>query len=282
MVKRLLIHLQALLPQHSFSRLMGKLAEARTPWLKDLLIRQFIRQYAVNMREALQEDPTAYACFNDFFTRQLKPELRLMASGENEVLSPADGSLAQIGHIEKNQLLQAKGFYFTIDALFANQTAWAAHFNDGEFATIYLAPHNYHRVHMPLAGNLIQTIYVPGKLFSVNRTTSTYVPNLYSRNERVITLFETSAGKMAVILVGAMIVGSMQLAWMDKPLRGPAPLIQTPDSPFALTKGAELGHFRLGSTVILLFQKNVIQWEPRWHSQDLIEYGQSLGKFHST
>ncbi len=267
--------LQSILPQHALSRLAGQLANARTPWLKNFLIQQFIRKYQIDMRLALQEDPNMYATFNDFFIRQFKVELRPIDTGEDIIASPADGAIAQIGSIKQGELLQAKGFHFTLQSLFANHPI-ADCFDEGEYATIYLAPYNYHRVHMPLTGKLTQSIYVPGKLFSVNRATSQAIPNLYGRNERFITIFDTLVGPMAVILVGAMIVGSIQMVWMNEPVRASQAYTETYSQTISLMKGEELGHFHLGSTVILLFPRNTIAWQPKWQAQDFIEYGQAL------
>src|SRR5579862_5099450 len=199
--------LQNLIPQHLLSRLSGQIAESRHPWLKNKLISYFMKHYHINMHEAIRENPQDYLSFNDFFIRQLKPNLRPICPGENAIASPVDCCIAQIGQAKSNQLLQAKDFYFDLENLLGKDVALAKKFYDANFATLYLAPSNYHRVHMPLTGTLVKSIYVPGKLFSVNRMTSELVPHLYSRNERLITVFETETGPMAIILVGALIVG---------------------------------------------------------------------------
>lgn len=276
MPKQFLTFLQRFLPQHTLSQLMGRLAESHYPWIKDYLINQFSRRYQINLDEALISDPKNYPTFNSFFIRQLKPNARPIAEGD--LISPVDGTIAQLGHIHKNQLLQAKQHYFDLETLLGNDTQLAQTFYDGNFATLYLAPHNYHRVHMPIAGKLIKTIYVPGKLFSVNRITSELIPNLYSRNERLICVFETAAGKVAVILVGAMIVGSIQTAWMDQPIRAKQIITQSFSDGMPLTKGAELGYFKVGSTVILLFEKNKIEWLSSITSESQIQLGQLFGK----
>jgi phosphatidylserine decarboxylase len=274
------IFLQRIAPQHAITRIMGWLAEVRTPWLKNYFIARFIRKYHVNMAEAAVEDHCAYATFNDFFIRQLKSGARPIAQDAQGIISPADGVIAQIGHIAQNQLLQAKGHYFDLESLLAGDDALAHTFYDGTFATIYLAPHNYHRVHMPMDGKLVQTIYVPGKLFSVNQQTADYIPHLYSRNERLICVFESEAGRFVLIFVGAMIVGSMQTAWMKEPVRGNQIHTENFASPIHFAKGDELGYFKLGSTVILLFEKNKMEWRTDLQADAGIEVGNLLGCRH--
>ncbi len=277
MFSKLFVILQSLLPQHALSRLLGCVAEARAPWLKNQLIKQFMRHYPIEMHEAIEPNPYHYLTFNDFFTRQLRPDCRPIAADSHAIVSPVDGAVAMAGKIEHNQLLQAKGAYFDLAKLCGNDEAIAPLFVDGLFSTLYLAPHNYHRIHMPLTGKLIRTTYVPGRLFSVNATTTALVPQLYARNERLICLFETAAGKMAVILVGAMIVGSMQTVWMQAPIR--AAEIQTEaftDGP-VLAKGEEMGLFKLGSTVILLFQSQQARWDEGLAAGNAVQYGQQIG-----
>lgn len=277
MFKKLLTYLQYLLPQQLLSRLMGWLAENRSTWFKNYMIRRFIKKYQVDLSEAMIEDPTAYPNFNTFFIRQLKPEVRKIAQDKQVIVSPVDGTVAQIGVIQQNQLLQAKGFYFNLDTLLGNDTEMAKLFADGNYATLYLAPHNYHRVHMPLAGKLLKTIYIPGRLFSVNLTTSEIIPQLYSRNERLISFFQTDIGPMAVILVGAMIVGHIQPIWTRDCIRSPHMQIEEHKDGITLAKGDELGHFKLGSTVILLFPRHAIEWSAQIQSNSTIQYGQVLG-----
>jgi phosphatidylserine decarboxylase len=271
------IFLQKLIPQHLFSRGMGWLAQIRTPWIKNWMIHRFIRIYQVDMSAAIIENPESYPDFNHFFIRELKPSLRPIATDENGIISPVDGSIAQIGKVSKNQLLQAKGFYFDLETLLGGDSALAQLFYDGSFTTIYLAPRDYHRVHMPLTGKLVKSIYLPGKLFSVNKMTSEIIPELYARNERLVTLFDTTAGPMAVILVGAMIVGNIQTVWMNKPVRSNKPEITLPSTEIHLQKGAELGHFTLGSTVIVLFGKNKTTWSNEIHAESIVKIGQLLG-----
>lgn len=278
MLKHAFVLIQYVLPKQLLTILLGYLAESHQTWLKNWLIRRFITSFHVDMSSACIENPSEYPTFNHFFIRQLKPSLRPLCPGENEIACPVDGTIAQIGGIHQNQLLQAKDMYFDLDTLLGNDTELATFFYDGLFTTLYLAPHNYHRVHMPLAGRLVKTRYIPGKLFSVNRMTSELIPQLYSRNERLICLFDSDAGPMAIIFVGAMIVGSIQTAWMNHPVRAKKIQADTCTKPFHLDKGAELGHFKIGSTVILLYGKNRINWSPTLQSGSTVLFGQALGK----
>lgn len=277
MFKKASTYLQYIMPKMLLTRFGGWLAESRHPKLKPILIHYFINKYKIPLHEALEENPEAYDCFNDFFIRKLKPSLRPIANGRDEIASPADGTIAQIGYIKQKQLLQAKNFYYDLPTLLGNNVALAEKFYDGAFATIYLAPQNYHRVHMPLTGQLIQTIYVPGKLFSVNKMTSELIPQLYSRNERLISIFETEAGTMAVILIGAMIVGSIQPVWKN-PLHRTDQIETETFSNITLQKGKELGHFKLGSTVIVLFSKNKVRWNDTLQPKSNICFGEPFGK----
>lgn len=277
MKPQLFIFLQKILPQHLLSRLAGKLADTTSPRIKKYLINQFIKKYKIDLSEALIKNADDYISFNDFFTRQLRPELRPITQDKSLIISPVDGVIAEIGNINQYQLLQAKNTYYELATLLGADTNLANHFYDGKYATFYLAPHNYHRVHMPLSGKLIQTIYVPGKLFSVNRITTDLIPNLYGRNERLICIFDTCAGRMAVILVGAMIVGSMKTVWLERPIRSKQIVTEAFEKGIEISKGEELGYFKLGSTVIVLFEKNKIQWDPSIRSNLSIRMGQSIG-----
>src|SRR3990167_10572291 len=240
MLKQILCYCQYILPQHLLSTLVGKLANSRKPWIKNYFIDYFCRKYAVDLSEASIENAHDYPTFNSFFTRPLKPGARPIDETMNGIVSPADGCVAQLGKINGQQLLQAKNMYFNLSTLFGGR-AEAGEFANGNFATIYLAPHNYHRVHMPVTGTLRKSIYIPGNLFSVNRMTSELIPNLYARNERLVMIFDTTSGPAAVILVGALICGSMQTVWMKEPLRSARIEVITPTSELHLTKGAELG-----------------------------------------
>ncbi len=204
--------LQYILPQHGLSRLTLAATRVRSAWFKNLLTRAFLRLYAVDMAEARQPDPYAYASFNEFFTRELAPGSRPIDGDPASITSPVDGTVSQCGPIDADLLLQAKGRVFRLSDLLAGQ-AWADRFEGGSFATIYLAPYNYHRIHMPLAGRLLDTVYVPGRLFSVNAATACCIPRLFARNERVLTRFEGAAGQFALVLVGALNVGSIATVW---------------------------------------------------------------------
>ena len=215
MIKKYKVLLQYLIPQHLLSRLIGILANSHLAWLKNLMIASFIKYYNVDLSSAEETNISKYATFNDFFTRKLKDSNRPISQNENTIVSPADGIISQIGDINNDLLLQAKGHKYNLNSLLTEENL-ASRFVDGKFATIYLSPKDYHRVHMPITGTLQEMIYVPGKLFSVNAETAEQVPNLFARNERVISIFETQIGKMAVIMVGAMIVASIHTAWASK------------------------------------------------------------------
>ncbi|GEN27622.1 phosphatidylserine decarboxylase proenzyme [Halovibrio variabilis] len=247
--------LQYPLPQHALSRLTGKFAQCDNPWLKDTLIKAFIKRFNVDMSQALEPDPSAYATFNDFFTRALKADARPLGEG---ILSPADGTLSQYGRLQAGQLVQAKGHTYSAQTLLGGDTALAEEFMGGSFATVYLSPRDYHRVHMPVTGTLREMIYVPGRLFSVNQATANYVPGLFARNERLVCIFDTPQGPLAMVLVGAMIVAAIETVWSGQvtPLSGQPQRMQF-GKPITLEKGAEMGRFKLGSTVVMCFAKPV-------------------------
>lgn len=256
-------HYQSLLPQHSLSRFAGWMANCKNNWIKNRLINGFIRHYNVDMSLAQEEKPEHYNNFNDFFTRSLKPEKRPISNLTTDIISPVDGTISQMGDIKENQLIQAKKINYNLQALLGGSAKIAAQFQNGRFATFYLAPQDYHRVHIPYSGELKEMIYVPGRLFSVDIKTTTELPNLFVRNERVITLFSTSIGSMAVILVGAMLVGNISIPW--KGIIAPTSKRHIYhwhylDNKISLLKGQELGRFQLGSTVILLFEANRMKW----------------------
>jgi len=254
--ERAFIGLQYLLPQHILSWVAGTLAASRIGFLRAGLIRAFLNRYPVDLAEAAAPDPGSYPSFNDFFTRRLRPGVRSLDPDPGAALCPADGILSQCGQIAGDTLLQAKGIDYSAAAMLGGDSALAAEFAGGEFATIYLAPHNYHRVHMPLAGTLRIARFVPGDLFSVNALTAASVPGLFSRNERIACIFDTAVGPMAVVLVGALFVGSMSLAWAGR-IRAAGPRkprdLPVHDPIIALDRGAELGWFNMGSTVVVLF-----------------------------
>jgi phosphatidylserine decarboxylase len=270
-----------MIPQHLLTRLLGRLANSTHPALKNALIKGFIHLYGIDMREAVEENPTRYATFNDFFIRQLKPSLRPVVIDPHTILSPADGKIAEIGAITANRLIQAKGHDFTLESLLANDQDLCSSFRAGAFATIYLAPNNYHRYHMPISGKLVKSIYVPGDLFSVNQTTAEHIPDLYSRNERLITVFETEIGQMAMVMVGAMIVGSIQTTWMPEPIKSNTIQVDHFNTRPLLSQGSELGCFKLGSTVILLFEKDKIEWLTEYQTGTPLIFGQKIANLAS-
>ncbi|MGO9515105.1 MAG: archaetidylserine decarboxylase [Steroidobacteraceae bacterium] len=274
---RLFIWLQYVLPQHRVSRLVFAAARVRTPWFKNLLTRAFLRRFTVDMAEAVETDPYRYPSFNDFFTRALRPETRPIATGTSAIASPVDGMVSECGIIDRDELLQAKGRHYTLRELLAEQE-WARRFEGGSFATIYLAPFNYHRIHMPLRGRLLDTVYVPGRLFSVNAVTARHVPRLFARNERVLTLFDGECGQFALVLVGALNVGSIATVWAgDITPAARRVVAHIPAGTLVLDKGAELGRFNMGSTVILLFEANRARWHPLLHAGSVVQWGQTLG-----
>lgn len=275
------IFLQHLIPQHPFSRLIGWMINCRQPWLKNRIIDGFVRYYQVDMSCAIQPDPHQYPNFNSFFTRKLKPEARPIAEGSDLIVSPVDGTISQIGMIEEDSLLQAKGFTYGLQALLGGSAERVVPFKNGHFATLYLAPKDYHRIHMPFSGKLREMIYVPGQLFSVNGATTNGVPNLFARNERVVAIFDTAAGPMAVILVGAMLVASISTVWegiitpvANQELRE----WRYSEQKIELRVGDEMGCFQLGSTVIVLFGPNAIHWDDTMHAGKQVCYGQAIGK----
>ncbi|EWH00760.1 archaetidylserine decarboxylase [Halomonas sp. BC04] len=264
------------IPHHLLSRLVGKFAECRQPWLKNALIRAFIKRFKVDMHEALEPDPTAYATFNDFFTRALKPDARPLGDG---LLCPADGTLSQFGAIEADRLLQAKGHRFSMEDLLGGDAKAARRYTGGSYANVYLSPKDYHRVHMPLAGTLTEMVYVPGRLFSVNSATTDHVPNLFARNERLVCHFDTEQGPMVVVLVGAMIVAAIETVWAGQitPLSGQVQRVRF-DTPVRLERGAEMGRFKLGSTVVMAFAGKV-DFDETLAPKTTVTMGQSLGDF---
>jgi len=274
---RLFVWFQHVLPQHALSRLVLRATRVRAPWFKNWLIRGFLRLYTIDMDDAVQPDPLRYASFNEFFTRALRPDARSLAKEPREIACPVDGVISEAGKIDGDTLLQAKGRNYTLKELLAS-CAWAKDFEGGSFATIYLAPFNYHRVHMPLAGRLRETVYVPGRLFSVNAATASLVPRLFARNERVLTWFDTAFGEFALILVGALNVGSIATVWAGDITPAPRRVATTlPPQAVSLDKGEEMGRFNMGSTVILLFQKDRARWHAELRAGATVRLGQSLG-----
>jgi phosphatidylserine decarboxylase len=273
----LFVWFQYLLPQHGLSRLILAATRVRTAWFKNCTIRGFLKLYQVDMSEAAQSDPYRYGSFNEFFTRSLRAGARSIAGDVHAIACPVDGCVSEAGAIDRDLLLQAKGRRYRLTELLASQS-WAGQFEGGSFATIYLAPFNYHRIHMPLRGELRETVYVPGRLFSVNAVTARHVPGLFARNERILTLFDSSAGPFSLVLVGALNVGSMATVWagdITPAARRVVTHIAAP--PTTLEKGAELGRFNMGSTVILLFGPNRARWHSEVRAGSVVRLGQSLG-----
>jgi phosphatidylserine decarboxylase len=274
---RLFVWFQHLLPQHALSRLVLRATRVRAVWFKNALIRGFMKLYSIDMAEALEPDPLAYGSFNEFFTRALKPGARPIAAGAGDIACPVDGAISEAGRIEGDRLLQAKGRDYTLTELLASR-AWASRFDGGSFATIYLAPFDYHRVHMPLRAQLRETVYVPGRLFSVNAVTAAQVPRLFARNERVLTWFDSAYGEVALVLVGALNVGSMATVWAGDITPAARRVVTTlPPQEISLDKGEELGRFNMGSTVILLFQRDRARWHADIRAGATVKLGQSLG-----
>lgn len=267
------------LPQHLLSAGMYRLMRSENTWLKRQLIDQISRRYRIDLSDAADPDPEHYPSFNAFFTRALRDGARPIA--DNTVVSPADGRISQIGRIDHDRLLQAKGHEFDLLALLAGDKRHAAAFHDGLYATVYLSPRDYHRVHLPLAGTLESMDIVPGDLFSVSTATTQLVPGLFARNERVICHFSTAIGPMAVILVGAIFVGSMQTVWHGE-VRGsrgaPTRWVYRADQRIELEAGAEIGRFNMGSTVIVLLPKSDVQWLPHLASNQVVRVGLALSE----
>jgi phosphatidylserine decarboxylase len=270
---------QYLLPHHLLSRLAGCIAECRWPWFKNPLITWFIKSYRVNMAEAQVSDPKTFKHFNDFFTRALKPGAREFVSEAGSVASPVDGAISQIGDIEEGRIFQAKGHEFSTYDLLGGSKKLAECFEGGKFTTIYLSPKDYHRVHMPISGTLREMVYIPGRLFSVSPLTTRKVPSLFSRNERMVAIFDTDFGPMAIVMVGAMIVASIETVWAGL-VTPPKRQLQRQHygAPVHLEKGEELGRFKLGSTVVMLFGKDAMDWENSLVPDQSVQMGQLLGR----
>ncbi|HAT8809602.1 archaetidylserine decarboxylase [Legionella pneumophila serogroup 1] len=269
---------QYLIPKHGITALAGYFADVRNPRLKNFLIRNFIRKFDVDMSEALIEDPKSYDCFNDFFIRHLKPECRPLS--QSDVICPVDGCISEIGKIERGQLLQAKGKYYSVQELLACDGQLAEQFVQGQFATLYLSPKDYHRVHMPIDAELVSMTYIPGALFSVQPATTRVVPKLFARNERLAIFFITKIGPMVMVMVGATIVGAIGTSWhgdvkRSKKLERFDYSEQFPDK--FISQGSEMGYFKLGSTVVLLFANGEkIQWDKELLAGSKIQLGKPM------
>ena len=273
---------QDIVPQHWLSSLMYQLTRCRWKPLKNFLISSFVKVYGVNLQLTDRQSPADYQHFNDFFTRALLPSVRPVDSDLTNLVSPVDGAISQIGSLDQNRLLQAKGVSYELQALLGGDHEDVENFTGGQFSTIYLSPKDYHRIHMPYHGVLAKMIYVPGALYSVNERTTNYLPGLFTRNERVICLFDTKIGPMAVILVGAIFVGSMETVWAGEitPNASRTLSITHYDDKNApsLNKGDELGRFNMGSTVIVLLGRGQCQWQDGLKPGTAVEMGQVLGQ----
>jgi len=270
---------QYLIPKQAITALAGKLADVRAGSWTTAVIRWFVKRYNVNMAEAVNPDIASYATFNEFFTRPLKDGARPIAQAD--WVCPVDGAISQFGNIDKDQIFQAKGHHYSTTALVGGDAALAAQFADGHFATLYLSPKDYHRIHMPCNGILRRMIYVPGALFSVNPTTARGVPGLFARNERVVCVFDSAHGPFVLVLVGATIVGSMATVWhgtVNPPRPGRLWERHYADDSVTLAQGAEMGRFLLGSTVVLLFPKGPLAFNPHWNSSGVIRMGELMGR----
>jgi phosphatidylserine decarboxylase len=280
-MQNLFILFQYLIPQHLLSRLVGWLANSELAFIKGPFIRRFAQRFNVDMSEAADPELDNYVSFNAFFTRALRPGARPLDTTPGALLSPADGAVSQAGKIESGRILQAKGRSFSALELVGGDAALAAQFEHGQFATIYLSPRDYHRVHMPFAGTLTQTVYIPGDLFSVNQTTAENVPRLFARNERLVCVFDTEYGPAALILVGAMIVAGIETVWAGQiapPLRQIKTTRHDRCDTIALEKGAEMGRFKLGSTVILLFGADAVQLSASLSTGNSVRMGEKIGE----
>ena len=271
---------QYLLPKQALTTLAGRVAAARGGRATTSLIRWFVKSYGVNMQEAAEPDITRYASFNDFFVRRLAPGARPIA--DTDLVCPVDGAISQCGHITGNAIFQAKGHDYTTLALAGGDIALASQFTNGTFATLYLSPKDYHRIHMPCAGRLMRMIHVPGDLFSVNPTTARGVPGLFARNERVVCLFEGEHGPFLMVLVGATIVGSISTVWhgtVTPPRRNTTREWMYADRTIELAKGDEMGRFLLGSTVVLLFPAARVAFDPLWRAELPVRMGGPMARF---
>ncbi len=281
--QKLFIGLQHIVPQHFLSRAVGSIASSENHWVKSTFINYFAKKYEIDMSEAAEARLDAYASFNDFFTRALKDGARPIDQDRSSIVSPADGAVSECGVISRGRLIQAKGQDFSLHTLLGAQHDLTETFLNGHFATIYLSPKDYHRVHMPFDGILRKTIYVPGDLYSVNQTTADGVPGLFARNERLICIFDTHTGPMALILVGAMIVAAIETVWSGQvcPVKKSIKVDTFDDQgrkePVKLNKGDEMGRFKLGSTAIIVTPEKTIDWDTFMKAGTPLKMGQRIG-----
>lgn len=280
-IGQLFLLLQHLLPQHLLMAAVGWLADREAPPVKNALIRAFVKAYDVDLRPLARPVPGGYASFNDFFTRELAAGARTVDSSPGSIVSPVDGMVSAAGRIEDDMLLQAKGIRYTLADLLATDLADVESFRDGAFATLYLAPYNYHRVHSPIAGEIRAARYVPGHLYSVNSVTVRHLPRLFTRNERLVCHFSTAIGPVAVVFVGALNVGSVSTPWTGRirPRKKGVvnDLALNPDVPAAVAKGGLLGWFNMGSTVILLMPPGACEWRESLRGGQAVIMGEPIG-----
>ena len=274
---RLAVLPQYLMPKRALTIAAGRIASAHAGALTTALIRRFVSRYGVNLAEAANPDPASYASFNDFFTRPLRDGARPLAAAD--LICPVDGAISQFGPIQQDQIFQAKGHSYSTTALVGGDATLAALFQNGHFATLYLSPRDYHRIHMPCNGTLKRMVHVPGDLFSVNPTTARGVPGLFARNERVVCTFDSAQGPFVLVLVGATIVGSMATVWhglVNPPRPGIPRQWDYSDQSIELRQGDEMGRFLLGSTVVMLFPQGPLQFNPDWAAARPVRLGETM------
>ena len=275
-----LTKLQYILPHHALSKMMSKLTHCENKIWKNLFIKQIIKHYGVNMNEALEQDINTFKSFNHFFTRELNSNVRPLTTTPNAIACPADGTVSQAGKINDGDIFQAKGKNFTVTELLGGDSKRAEPFNNGVFTTIYLSPKDYHRLHMPLTGTLREMVHIPGRLFSVNTATTNSVPGLFARNERVAAIFDTDAGPMALVLVGAIFVSSIETVWhgaVTPPSITSVRSWQYQENAPVLKMGEEMGRFNMGSTIIVLLAKNKAEWDSNFTAEKVVKLGEHIG-----
>ena len=275
-----LTKLQYILPHHALSKMMSKLTHCENKIWKNLFIKQIIKHYGVNMNEALEQDINTFKSFNHFFTRELNSNVRPLTTTPNAIACPADGTVSQAGKINDGEIFQAKGKNFTVTELLGGDSKRAEPFNNGVFTTIYLSPKDYHRLHMPLTGTLREMVHIPGRLFSVNTATTNSVPGLFARNERVAAIFDTDAGQMALVLVGAIFVSSIETVWhgvVTPPSITSVRSWQYQENAPVLKMGEEMGRFNMGSTIIVLLAKNKAEWDSNFTAEKVVKLGEHIG-----
>ncbi len=280
-LSRLLAQAQVLLPTRTLSWFIFCLTRISWPWIKNVCIRSFMRAYRISLEEAELKTPESFKDFNDFFTRALKPGARPIEPAFDQLISPVDGRVSQLGTLDEDRIFQAKGHRYSATELLGGDPELAAPFHGGRFCTIYLAPHNYHRVHMPANGRLREWVYVPGRLFSVNPTSTAQLPGLFARNERMVAIFDSDLGPLAVVMVGALFVGSLETTWAGRispPHRRGGVDRYAPGGQIHLSRGQELGRFNMGSTVILLAGHRSLRWLDGIEAESELRMGSAIAR----